>query len=69
MRLLLNLDVPDLPAAVALYQQALGLSVGRTLFHGTVLEMHGAAVPLYLLHKAVGRRAYRQAQMLREYLS
>ena len=48
MRLLLNLDVPDLAAAVAFYQQALGFSVGRVLFDGTVVEMLGAAVPLYL---------------------
>lgn len=52
MQLLLNLDVPDLPAAVAFYQQALGLSVGRRLFEGAVVEMLGAAVPLYLLCKS-----------------
>ncbi|MBL0952115.1 MAG: VOC family protein [Pseudomonas sp.] len=52
MQLLLNLDVPDLPAAVAFYRQAFGLTVGRELFDGTVVEMLGAGVPLYLLHKA-----------------
>lgn len=52
MQWLLNLDVPDLPAAVAFYRRAFGLTVGRELFEGTVVEMLGAAVPLYLLHKA-----------------
>ncbi|QNH05484.1 VOC family protein [Pseudomonas sp. B11D7D] len=67
MQLLLNLDVPDLPAAVAFYQQALGLSVGRRLFDGTVVEMLGAAVPLYLLCKAAATQACPEAQVLRDY--
>lgn len=67
MQLLLNLDVPDLPAAVAFYQQALGLSVGRVLFDGSVVEMLGAAVPLYLLHKAAATRPCPQAEVQRDY--
>ncbi|MGE8501328.1 MAG: VOC family protein [Pseudomonas sp.] len=54
MQLLLNLDVPDLQAAVAFYRQALDLRVGRYLFEGSVVEMLGAPVPIYLLHKAAG---------------
>lgn len=54
MQLLLNLDVPDLQAAVAFYRQALDLRVGRYLFEGRVVEMLGAPVPIYLLHKAAG---------------
>lgn len=67
MQLLLNLDVPDLPAAVAFYQQALGFSVGRVLFDGTVVEMLGAAVPLYLLLNAAATQPCPQADVQRDY--
>ncbi|WP_296272430.1 VOC family protein [Pseudomonas sp. UBA6323] len=67
MQLLLNLDVPDLPAAVAFYQQGLGLSVGRVLFDGSVVEMLGAAVPLYLLHKVAATRPCPEADVQRDY--
>ena len=67
MQVLLNLDVPDLPAAVAFYQQALGFSVGRVLFGGTVVEMLGAAVPLYLLHQAAATRPCPEAGVQRDY--
>nr|WP_064494226.1 VOC family protein [Pseudomonas chengduensis] len=67
MQLLLNLDVPDLAAAVEFYQQALGFSVGRVLFDGTVVEMLGAAVPLYLLHKAAVTRPCPEAGVQRDY--
>ncbi|SDQ01882.1 VOC family protein [Ectopseudomonas guguanensis] len=67
MQLLLNLDVPDLPAAVAFYQQAFGLTVGRELFDGTVVEMLGAGVPLYLLQKAAATRPCPETGVLRDY--
>jgi uncharacterized glyoxalase superfamily protein PhnB len=67
MQVLLNLDVPDLPAAVAFYQQAFGFSVGRLLFDGTVVELLGAAVPLYLLHKATATRPCPEAGVQRDY--
>lgn len=67
MQLLLNLDVPDLPAAVAFYQQAFGLTVGRELFDGTVVELLGAVVPLYLLHKAAATGPCPQKGVQRDY--
>jgi len=67
MHLLLNLDVPDLAAAVAFYQQALGLRVGRRLFDGSVVEMLGAPVPLYLLAKATMSAAWPGAAGGRDY--
>lgn len=67
MQLLLNLDVPDLPAAVAFYRDGLGLRVGRVLFEGTVVEMLGAAVPLYLLQKAAATQPFAQADVQRDY--
>jgi lactoylglutathione lyase len=53
MRLLLNLDVPDLVAAEAFYVAAFGLRPARRLGDG-VLELDGAQVPIYLLQKSAG---------------
>lgn len=49
MQVLINLDVPDLAAAEALYRQAFGLTVGRRI-GGAVIELLGAQAPIYLLH-------------------
>ncbi len=56
MQLLINLDVPDLEAAEALYRQAFGLTTGRRL-GDDVLELLGAQAPLYLLRNAAGSEA------------
>lgn len=53
MRLLLNIDVPDLEAATRFYIDAFGLRPARRLGEG-VLEMLGAEVPLYLLANPAG---------------
>lgn len=53
MRLLINIDVPDLAAAERFYVAAFGLRPGRRLGAG-VLELLGAAAPVYLLHKPEG---------------
>ncbi len=53
MELLVNLDVPDLPAAQRLYTEAFGLRPGRR-FGDSALELLGAAVPLYLLAQPAG---------------
>lgn len=50
MRLLLNIDVPDLALAERFYVDAFGLRPGRRLGEGA-LELLGAAAPIYLLHK------------------
>lgn len=50
MRLLLNIDVPDLAGAEAFYRAAFGLTPGRRLGGGAV-ELIGGSVPVYLLHK------------------
>lgn len=67
MQWLLNLDVPDLPAAEAFYNRALGLRVGRRLFDGSVVEMLGAPVPLYLLHKTAGSSPCAREGIVRDY--
>lgn len=56
MRLLVNIDVPDLAAAEAFYSAAFGLRRGRA-FGIDALELVGAEVPIYLLHKLAGTRA------------
>src|SRR5690606_25134564 len=53
MHLLINIDVPDLRAAEALYTQAFGLTAGRR-FGDTAVELLGAQAPLYVLQNASG---------------
>lgn len=53
MDLLVNLDVPDLSRAQALYIDAFGLRVGRR-FGDAAVELLGLPVRLYLLHKQAG---------------
>jgi lactoylglutathione lyase len=53
MRLLVNLDVPDLEHAAQVYVQAFDLRRGRRIGEGG-LELLGAAVPLYLLQQPAG---------------
>lgn len=52
--MLINLDVPDLDAAVAFYVHAFELRQTRRLFDGTVAELAGLPAPLYLIAKAAG---------------
>jgi hypothetical protein len=51
--LLINIDVPDMEAAVAFYTSALGLKVGRR-FDADFVELTGSDAPFYLLKKASG---------------
>ena len=53
MRLLLNIDVPDLAAAERFYVDAFGLRRGRRL-GDTALELLGAEAPVYLLQQPAG---------------
>jgi predicted enzyme related to lactoylglutathione lyase len=53
MKTLINIDVPDLEAASAFYQAALGLIQSRTL-DDDVLELNGASSTIYLLQKPAG---------------
>jgi lactoylglutathione lyase len=53
MRLLVNIDVPDLASAEAFYTAAFGLRRGRR-FGDDALELIGGDIPLYLLHKHAG---------------
>jgi len=61
MHLLINIDVPDLSAAEALYTQAFGLSAARRFGSGGV-ELLGAQAPVYLLENAAGTVAAADAR-------
>lgn len=53
MKLLLNVDVPEIATAEAFYTAAFGLHAGRR-FGADGLELLGLAAPLYLLAKPEG---------------
>ena len=53
MRLLVNIDVDDLPRAEAFYTGAFGLTPGRR-FGASGVELLGGTAPIYLLEKAAG---------------
>lgn len=67
MELSINIDVPDLGHAIRFYADGLGLRLGRLLFDGTVAEMQGATVPIYLLHRASGSNAAPASRLQRTY--
>jgi catechol 2,3-dioxygenase-like lactoylglutathione lyase family enzyme len=53
MRVIVNIDVPDLPSAIAFYSKALGLQLQRIL-EGDVAELTGASTTIYLLAHSAG---------------
>jgi uncharacterized glyoxalase superfamily protein PhnB len=67
MQLLVNIDVPDLPQALAFYTHAFGLQEGRRLFDGSVVELLGASSPLYLLAQAQGTAPFANSPQSRNY--
>ncbi len=67
MAALINIDVPDLHAAIAFYELALGLRLARLLFDGTVAELAGAGVPIMLLQKDAGSSPVPCAPLSRDY--
>lgn len=65
-QLLVNIDVPDLAAAIGFYVGAFGFTVGRRFGDGGV-ELLGAGVPVYLLAKAAGSAAASTSAATRDY--
>lgn len=61
MQLLVNIDVPDLAVAEALYTQAFALTPARR-FGTSGVELLGANAPLYLLEHAAGSEATQGAK-------
>jgi predicted enzyme related to lactoylglutathione lyase len=66
MKLLINIDVPDLAAATVFYQAAFGLSRSRML-DDDVTELRGASSTLYLLKQPAGSAASATAAAMRGY--
>src|SRR5262249_36223362 len=57
MKLQVNIDVDDLERGIAFYQSALGFTLRRRLFDGTVAEMTAASSSVYLLTRPSGSSA------------
>ncbi len=66
MRILVNIDVPDLEHAIGFYQTAFGLTLNRRL-GSTGAELLGADAPIYLLEKAAGTPAAGAVRQPRDY--
>ncbi|HKO87145.1 MAG TPA: VOC family protein [Burkholderiales bacterium] len=67
MDMLINIDVPDIEAALRFYQTAVDLKFKRFLFGGTVAEMEGASSSLYLTFKKAGSYPSPETIQRREY--
>jgi catechol 2,3-dioxygenase-like lactoylglutathione lyase family enzyme len=65
MDLMINIDVDDLKKAIAFYEKALGLRVGRRFDFG--VELLGGSSPIYLLLKEEGTQATSMSANLRRY--
>jgi predicted enzyme related to lactoylglutathione lyase len=66
MRMLINIDVPDLDEAVTFYRAAVGLTLSRVI-DGDVAELVGASCVLYLLRKDAGSVVSSIATATRKY--
>lgn len=66
MKIIVNIDVPELEAAIRFYTAALGLTHTRTL-DDDVAELSGAAATIYLLKKSGGTPAVHTPPVARDY--
>lgn len=66
MRLIVNIDVPDLASSIAFYTAALGLRHSRTL-DGDVAELVGASSVIYLLQNDAGSSPGASVPAVRDY--
>jgi predicted enzyme related to lactoylglutathione lyase len=66
MDLLVNIDVDDLPKAIAFYQQATEMRIGRG-FGSLGVEMLGTSSPVFLLVKPAGTTASKTASDVRRH--
>jgi len=64
--LLVNVDVPDLQAALAFYRDGLGLALRRRIGAG-VLELGGAGVPVFLIAQPAAKPPFPGARGGRDY--
>ena len=66
MKVIINIDVPELAPAIEFYTRALGLTHSRTL-DDDVAELTGASATLYLLQKDAGTPAVKAPPVDRDY--
>ncbi|MGR7921393.1 VOC family protein [Zobellella denitrificans] len=66
MRVIINIDVPNLADGIEFYTQALGLTHTRTL-DDDVAELEGVSSTVYLLQKSAGSPASRESGLKRSY--
>jgi len=66
MKIIINVDVPELAPAIQFYTAALGLTHSRTL-DDDVAELTGASAILYLLQKDAATKAVRLPPIGRDY--
>jgi len=66
MRVIVNIDVPDLALAIDFYSAALGLQLGR-IIGGDVAELVGASAVIYLLQNPAGSRPVSSLPAPRDY--
>jgi predicted enzyme related to lactoylglutathione lyase len=67
MEALINIDVPDLAAAIEFYQRATELKLSRLLFEGTVAELAGTSTRILLLQKETGSSPVPDTSLSRDY--
>ncbi len=66
MRVIVNIDVPELTPAIGFYTAALGLTLNRTI-EGDVAELTGASSVIYLLQNPAGSPAVATLSLARDY--
>jgi predicted enzyme related to lactoylglutathione lyase len=65
LKIIINIDVPELPPAIAFYTAALGLTHSRTL--DDIAELTGASATIYLLQKDPATEAVLAQPIGRDY--
>lgn len=66
MKILVNIDVPELAPAIKFYSAALGLTFNRQI-DNNVAELVGASAVIYLLQKKPGSRCASTFSAVRDY--
>jgi predicted enzyme related to lactoylglutathione lyase len=65
--LIVNIDVPDLVAAVMFYEVGLGFRLRRKFFDNSVAEMESAGGRIFLIEKLAGSMAVPGTMVVRNY--
>jgi predicted enzyme related to lactoylglutathione lyase len=66
MKVIINIDVPDLPRAIDFYSAALGLKLSR-IIEEDVAELTGASSVIYLLQNPTGSQPVSRLSLERHY--